>query len=132
MLIQTSLPVLESRFRRAFWPSSGSIAGSAGRQIGRNDLMPTTITNIIVRDIRFPTSATLDGSDAVNIDPDYSATYVILQTDSPQGLRGYGLAFTNGRGTEVCVAAVDARKQPVNGRNVKQLAAKLAAIENAA
>ena len=52
--------------------------------------MSTTITNVIVRDIRFPTSATLDGSDAMNPDPDYSATYVVLQTDSPRGLRGVG------------------------------------------
>src|SRR5437762_1219971 len=123
MLIQTSLPVLESRFRRAFWPSSGSIAGSAGRQIGRNDLMPTTITNIIVRDIRFPTSATLDGSDAVNVDPDYSATYVILQTDSPEGLQGFGLTFTNGRGNEVSVAAVHALKHHLLGQTLESLTA---------
>src|SRR5438876_6384427 len=83
--------------------------------------MPTTITNIIVRDIRFPTSATLDGSDAVNVDPDYSATYVILQTDSPQRLQGYGLAFTNGRGNEVCVAAVHALKHHVLGRTLESL-----------
>ena len=83
--------------------------------------MPTTITNVIVRDIRFPTSATLDGSDAVNVDPDYSATYVILQTDSPQRLQGYGLAFTNGRGNEVCVAAVHALKHHVLGRTLESL-----------
>src|SRR5437016_7025849 len=83
--------------------------------------MPTTITNIIVRDIRFPTSATLDGSDAVNVDPDYSATYVILQTDSPQRLQGYGLAFTNGRGNEICVAAVHALKHHVLGRTLESL-----------
>ena len=83
--------------------------------------MPTTITNVIARDIRFPTSATLDGSDAVNIDPDYSATYVILETDSLQGLRGYGLAFTNGRGNEVCVAAVQALKHHVLGRTLESL-----------
>ena len=56
--------------------------------------MPITITDIKVRDIRFPTSQSLDGSDAMNTDPDYSATYVILQTDSPQGLVGHGLTFT--------------------------------------
>ena len=48
----------------------------------------STITNIIVRDIRFPTSLTLDGSDAVNVDPDYSATYIVLETDGTRGLRG--------------------------------------------
>src|SRR5204862_2645553 len=103
--------------------SSGSIAGSAGRQIGRNDLMPTTITNIIVRDIRFPTSATLDGSDAVNVDPDYSATYVILQTDSAEGLQGFGLTFTNGRGNEVSVGAVHALKHHLLGQTLESLTA---------
>lgn len=68
--------------------------------------METTITDIIVKDIRFPTSKTLDGSDAVNVDPDYSAAYVILKTN--RGLEGHGLTFTTGRGTEVVVAAVKA------------------------
>src|SRR6266849_171604 len=83
--------------------------------------MSTTITNVIVRDIRFPTSATLDGSDAMNPDPDYSATYVALQTDSPRGLQGFGLAFTNGRGNEICVAAVHALKHHVLGRTLEAL-----------
>src|SRR6185369_17760495 len=82
--------------------------------------MPTTITNIIVRDIRFPTSLTLDGSDAVNVDPDYSATYVVLQTDQP-GLNGYGLTFTNGRGNEVTVAAVHALKHHVLGQTLESI-----------
>src|SRR5437899_995287 len=88
--------------------------------------MSTTITNVIVRDIRFPTSLTLDGSDAVNVDPDYSATYVALQTDSPQGLQGYGLTFTNGRGNEVCVAAVHALKDHLLGRTLESLTEDLA------
>src|SRR2546425_6031533 len=92
--------------------------------------MSITITNINARDIRFPTSATLDGSDAVNIDPDYSATYVILETDSPQGLRGYGLAFTNGRGNEVCVAAVQALKHHVLGRTLESLTENFGAVWN--
>jgi L-fuconate dehydratase len=92
--------------------------------------MPITITNVIARDIRFPTSATLDGSDAVNIDPDYSATYVILETDSPQGLRGYGLAFTNGRGNEVCVAAVHALKHHLTGRTLESLTKNFGAFWN--
>ena len=71
--------------------------------------MTTRITNVIVRDVRFPTSDSLDGSDAVNVDPDYSATYVGLQTDSPNRLQGYGLAFTNGRGNEVCIAFIEGR-----------------------
>ncbi|MFN2533244.1 MAG: L-fuconate dehydratase [Pyrinomonadaceae bacterium] len=82
--------------------------------------MSTTITNIRVRDIRFPTSLTLDGSDAVNVDPDYSATYIILETDNPD-LRGYGLTFTNGRGNEVCVAAVHALKHHLINRTLESL-----------
>jgi L-fuconate dehydratase len=83
--------------------------------------MSTTITNVVVRDIRFPTSLTLDGSDAVNVDPDYSATYVVLQTDSARGLQGHGLTFTNGRGNEICVAAVHALKRHVLGRTLESL-----------
>src|SRR3954469_13278821 len=83
--------------------------------------MPITITNVIVRDIRFPTSLTLDGSDAVNVDPDYSATYVVLETDDPGGLRGYGLTFTNGRGNEICLAAVNALKHHVLARSLDSL-----------
>ena len=90
--------------------------------------MTTTITNVIVRDIRFPTSVTLDGSDAMNPDPDYSATYVVLQTDSPRGLQGYGLTFTNGRGNEICVAAVHALKHHVLGQTLESLTCDLGAF----
>ena len=55
--------------------------------------MPTKITDIIVRDIRFPTSVSQAGSDAMNPDPDYSAAYVVLQTDNPAGLEGHGLTL---------------------------------------
>lgn len=88
----------------------------------------SSITNVIVRDIRFPTSATLDGSDAVNVDPDYSATYVILETDHPDGLKGYGLTFTNGRGNEVCFAAVEALKHHVLGLRLESLATNLGQV----
>ena len=54
----------------------------------------TTITNLIVRDIRFPTSDDLDGSDAMNPDPDYSAAYVILETNHSNGNNVYGLLST--------------------------------------
>src|SRR2546425_2547003 len=90
--------------------------------------MPITITDIKVRDIRFPTSQSLDGSDAMNTDPDYSATYVILQTDSPQGLVGHGLTFTIGRGNELCVAAVNALKPLILGRAVESLTQDLGAF----
>jgi L-fuconate dehydratase len=65
------------------------------------------ITQLIVKDIRFPTSQKLDGSDAMNPDPDYSAAYVVLKTDKA-GLEGHGLTFTIGRGTEVVCAAIRA------------------------
>lgn len=67
----------------------------------------TKISAVKVSDIRFPTSTALDGSDAMNLAPDYSAAYVILETDQP-GLEGHGLTFTIGRGNEVCCAAIRA------------------------
>ena len=76
--------------------------------------MTITITDVIARDIRFPTSQALDGSDAMNPDPDYSAAYVILKTDSD--LEGHGLTFTIGRGNELCVAGVHALAPLVRGR----------------
>ncbi|PZO91929.1 MAG: fuconate dehydratase [Sphingomonas sanxanigenens] len=74
----------------------------------------TTITNMRVLDVRFPTSLALDGSDAMNPDPDYSAAYVILETDQP-GLNGHGLTFTIGRGNEICCAAIRALESAVVG-----------------
>lgn len=69
--------------------------------------MPITITDVVVRDIRFPTSRSLDGSDAMNSTSDYSATYVTLVTDRPD-LVGHGLTFTIGRGNDLCCQAVEA------------------------
>jgi L-fuconate dehydratase len=66
-------------------------------------------------DIRFPTSRFLDGSDAMNPDPDYSAAYVVL---SAGGLEGHGLAFTLGRGTDLVVAAIEALLPQVIGRSL--------------
>ncbi len=62
-----------------------------------------TISFVDVVDVRFPTSATADGSDAMNPDGDYSAAYVVLT--AADGTKGYGLTFTIGRGTDLCVAA---------------------------
>jgi L-fuconate dehydratase len=84
-----------------------------------------TITELAVTDIRFPTSRTLDGSDALNPDPDYSAAYVVLRTDAGDGLEGHGLTFTIGRGTEVVVAAVDALRPLVVGRSVEAVEADI-------
>jgi L-fuconate dehydratase len=88
--------------------------------------MPLTIRSLTVRDIRFPTSRNLDGSDAVNVDPDYSCAYVVLHTDDPGGLEGHGLTFTTGRGTEVVVAAVNALAPRVVGQSVEIIAADMA------
>ena len=73
----------------------------------------TTITGIRTFDLRFPTSQALDGSDAMNPDPDYSAAYVVLETDGAH--EGHGLTFTIGRGNEVCVAAIEALGALVKG-----------------
>jgi L-fuconate dehydratase len=72
------------------------------------------ITDLAVRDVRFPTSDFLDGSDAMNPDPDYSAAYAELATADP-GLRGRGMTFTIGRGTEICAAAIEAFRPLVVG-----------------
>ncbi|MGI4747769.1 MAG: L-fuconate dehydratase [Janthinobacterium lividum] len=74
----------------------------------------TRITGLRTLDIRFPTSQKLDGSDAMNPDPDYSAAYVILETDVP-GLEGHGLTFTIGRGNEICCRAIEALAHNVVG-----------------
>ena len=66
----------------------------------------TRITSLSTYDLRFPTSASLDGSDAMNPDPDYSAAYVILETDS--GIGGHGLTFTIGRGNDIVCKAIEA------------------------
>jgi L-fuconate dehydratase len=83
------------------------------------------ITALEVIDVRFPTSRTLDGSDAMNLDPDYSAAYVVIHTDEPDGLEGHGLTFTTGRGTEVVVAGVRAIEPLVVGRSTDALFADL-------
>src|SRR5947207_953068 len=74
-----------------------------------------TITALTVHDIRFPTSRSLDGSDAMNTAPDYSAAYVVLDTDDSRGLAGHGLTFTCGRGNEVVVTAVQSLAPRLKG-----------------
>jgi L-fuconate dehydratase len=73
----------------------------------------TKITGLRIFDLRFPTSASLDGSDAMNPDPDYSAAYVILDTDGAHA--GHGLTFTIGRGNEIVCAAIRALEGRVVG-----------------
>ena len=86
-----------------------------------------TITDLVVHDVRFPTSELLDGSDAMNPDPDYSAAYAELRTDDP-ALTGWGMTFTIGRGNELCTAAIEAFRPHVVGRSLAELEADLGAI----
>ena len=86
---------------------------------------PITIIGFDARDIRFPTSSGLHGSDAMNPDPDYSAAYVILETDDPGGLEGHGLTFTIGRGNELCVAAIEALAPLVVGLTLGEITAEM-------
>ncbi|SFS19060.1 L-fuconate dehydratase [Dyella sp. OK004] len=79
------------------------------------------ITALDTYDVRFPTSRELDGSDAMNPDPDYSAAYAVLRTDDPHGLAGYGLVFTIGRGNDVQKAALDALRPYVVGLSLDQV-----------
>jgi L-fuconate dehydratase len=83
--------------------------------------MATRIVRAVTYDVRFPTSRSGAGSDALNSDPDYSAAYVALHTDHADGLTGHGLTFTIGRGTEVCVAAIKALAPHVVGASVEDL-----------
>jgi len=87
--------------------------------------MATRIVRAVTYDVRFPTSRSGAGSDAMNPDPDYSAAYVALETDDPSGLAGHGLTFTIGRGTEVCVAAIEALAPHVVGATVEELVGDL-------
>lgn len=79
----------------------------------------TKVRGLSVRDIRFPTSLQSDGSDAIHPDPDYSCAYVIVYTDSD--LKGHGLTFTIGRGTELVVQAVKSLAHVIVGKNLKDI-----------
>ncbi|MFI5840397.1 enolase C-terminal domain-like protein [Catenuloplanes sp. NPDC051500] len=81
----------------------------------------TTILAVEVHDVRFPTSDSADGSDAINRG-DYSATYVELRTDTPH--IGAGFTFTNGRGNEITVAAVKALSRHVTGKTLEEIVAE--------
>lgn len=78
-----------------------------------------TITSLTVRDVRFPTSLEQHGSDAMHTDPDYSVAYVVLDTDC--GLKGFGLTFTVGKGTEIVVCAVQAVAALVVGKSLQEI-----------
>ena len=83
------------------------------------------IVSVDTHDVRFPTSQDLDGSDAMNPDPDYSAAYVVLRTDDPAVPDGHGFTFTIGRGNDVCCAAIRALAPMVVGSDVDTLVSDL-------
>ena len=87
----------------------------------------TTITAVTTHDVRFPTSLSMDGSDAMNKDGDYSAAYVVIHTDNP-GLSGYGFTFTIGRGNDLCTEAARQRGLALIGKNVEEAVADLGAV----
>ncbi|GLV74762.1 hypothetical protein Shyhy02_27620 [Streptomyces hygroscopicus subsp. hygroscopicus] len=89
-----------------------------------------SVTGLEVHDIRFPTSEQLDGSDAMNPDPDYSAAYVVLRTDAGEGepAEGHGFVFTIGRGNDVTAAAIRSLRPHVVGRPAPLTPAGLTAM----
>ncbi|WP_420321984.1 L-fuconate dehydratase [Flagellimonas sp.] len=86
------------------------------------------ITDIEARDIRFPTSKNMDGSDAMNPDPDYSAAYVVLKTNHPEGIEGHGLTFTIGRGNELCVSAIESLSPLLLGKSLESFTQNMGAF----
>ncbi len=90
------------------------------------DLSNSRILRVRLVDLRFPTSRFHIGSDAVNKDPDYSAAYCVLETDA--GVEGHGLTFTLGRGTELCVLAIEYLARFVIGRTLDEITGHMAAF----
>ena len=86
----------------------------------------SVFTALDVKDVRFPTSRSLDGSDAMNPDPDYSAAYLTLRTDAPD--EGTALVFTIGRGNDVQSAAISVLAPHLVGRDVEETLADLGGI----
>lgn len=87
--------------------------------------MSLKICSVETRDIRFPTSKFLDGSDALNKDPDYSAAYAIIKTNDPY-YEGHGMTFTEGRGNELCVAAIKSLSYLLIGKSVTSIISDMA------
>lgn len=79
----------------------------------------SVVVSIVTQDVRFPTSLELDGSDAVNVDPDYSAAYVSVGLDT--GEEGHAFVFTAGRGNDIVTHAIDVYGQLLVGRNADEL-----------
>ena len=79
------------------------------------------VTSCTTEDVRFPTSQSLDGSDAMNPDPDYSAAYLVVHTDADDGHSGHGFVFTIGRGNDIQRVAIDVAASHIVGRDVEEL-----------
>nr|XP_033327897.1 mitochondrial enolase superfamily member 1-like [Megalopta genalis] len=84
------------------------------------------ITDVNVKDVRFPTSLLADGSDAMHTDPDYSCAYVTIKTD--KGFEGYGLTFTLGRGTEIVVQACKSMAHLIRGQDTDKIFADFGSV----
>jgi L-fuconate dehydratase len=89
--------------------------------------MQGSITKVTAYDVRFPTSRQLDGSDAMNLAPDYSAAYALVETDRGDGLVGHGMTFTIGRGNEICVKAIESLAPLVLGQSLDSITADMGA-----
>lgn len=108
-------------------PRSENVVDSNGRGKTMPDLESIRITGYLVRDVRFPTSDDRHGSDAMNDAPDYSSSYITLNTDIP-GLQGHGLAFTIGRGNEICCTALNSIAHYAVNRSLGSIVGDLAAF----
>src|SRR3954452_6669307 len=109
-------------------PSEPALPARAAGVIERRLRLMAQFVALDARDIRFPTSVTLDGSDAMNPEPDYSAAYVVLSTDAGDGLEGHALTFTTGRGNDVQAAATRALAPWLLGRAVDDVLGHLGAF----
>jgi len=87
----------------------------------------TKITGFKTLDIRFPTSTEKHGSDAMNPDSDYSAAYLILETDDLK-LSGHSLVFTIGRGNDLQCSAIDQLAKKVVGEQLSTLENRIGQI----
>src|SRR3984885_4430194 len=118
--IRSIHPMFASRGAQVTYVQPEAPKASATVPHAAADRADARIVALDCYDVRFPTSLELDGSDAMNPDPDYSAAYAVLRTDSP-GLEGHALCFTIGRGNEVMVTAVAALRQHVVGKYVTEI-----------
>ncbi|XP_017354587.2 mitochondrial enolase superfamily member 1 isoform X2 [Cebus imitator] len=113
-----------SRPSRPLAAHSGSrrvLTARVARLRGAGAMVRGRISRLSVRDVRFPTSLEGHGSDAMHTDPDYSAAYVVIETDAEDGLKGCGITFTLGKGTEVVVCAVNALAHHVLNKDLKDI-----------